>query len=279
MSDYKLKVGNVELVALTDAAIERDPLQVFTSVPEDAWESYTSTLTADRKVQFNIGGYIARSDGTTILIDTGLGEGPAEAWGGIKGNMLADMANKGVKPENIDIVAFTHLHLTGWNFRGQGADRRLTFPNARYIIHEVEWDFCAKKTDQVPPVMQESVKEKVLPLQETGKLEVVSGEYRITSELTMVPTPGHTPGHVSILIRSAGQVGMILGDAIHHPIQAEHPEWSPIFDMEPDTSAQTREELLNRLEQENALLAANQFPGAGFGRLERIGGRRIFQAI
>jgi glyoxylase-like metal-dependent hydrolase (beta-lactamase superfamily II) len=119
----------------------------------------------------------------------------------------------------------------------------------------------------------------VWPLEELGLLELMQGEHALTSELTALPTPGHTPGHMSILISSQGERALILGDAVHHPAQLQEPDWVSRADMDPDQARVTRRALLDRLESEETLIAAGHFPAPGFGNLVRLNGRRYWQPL
>ena len=117
------------------------------------------------------------------------------------------------------------------------------------------------------------------PLEELGLIEFMDGEHSITRELTAVPTPGHTPGHVSILITSQGQRALVLGDAAHNPAQVEEPDWVSRADMDPELTRQTRKALLDRLEREQILVAAGHFEAPGFGRIVRLDGRRYWRGL
>ena len=123
------------------------------------------------------------------------------------------------------------------------------------------------------------IKEQVVPLQELGLLELIEGEHVLTSELTAIPTPGHTPGHTSLLISSNGETGIVVGDASHVPAQAQETHWSPNADSKPEESAETRRRLMDRIEKENALLVSGHYPAPGYGRLIRLEGRRSWQAL
>ena len=110
-------------------------------------------------------------------------------------------------------------------------------------------------------------------------MDLVSGEYALTDEITAIPTPGHTPGHQSFVIASAGERALILGDVMHHPAQTEETAWSPSFDSDGALSAETRSALLERLEADGDLVAACHFPAPGFGHIVRVEGKRTFRAL
>ena len=112
-----------------------------------------------------------------------------------------------------------------------------------------------------------------------GFIDLIDDDHQITDELTTVSTPGHTPGHVSIMIASGGERGYILGDVAHNPAQAHYTDWCPIFDIQPDVSRSTRHSVLDMLENEQILVSAGHFPDPGFGHFVRVEGRRSWRGI
>lgn len=118
-----------------------------------------------------------------------------------------------------------------------------------------------------------------MPLKALNLLDLISGEYKITGELTAVPTPGHTPGHTSIAIVSAGKKGFILGDVSHTPAQVHYTDWSPTFDTDRVQSRKTRQRVMDMLEKDEAIVSAGHYPGTGFGRVVRRADRRYWQPL
>lgn len=123
------------------------------------------------------------------------------------------------------------------------------------------------------------MEETLGPLERLGVLNLISGEHALTSEVTAIPTPGHTPGHMSLAIVSSGQRALIMGDMAVNPAQFTNPDWGFMFDMDQSTAAQTRRRFLDRAEAENATLIQCHMPAPGFGQLVRIRGRRYWQAL
>ena len=181
------------------------------------------------------------------------------------------MKAKGVTPEDVDVVLHTHLHPdhVGWNMSGDAP----TFPNARYYVPQADWDFFSGALAANPQM------EKVIPLKELGRLELYDGEITITSEVTTLPTPGHTMGHCSVLVNSGGEKVLIAGDLAHHPAQVDRPEWSAAADMDPNGASATRKKILDQLVEEGHVAAFCHFPGEGFGRIVESNGKRVFQAL
>ena len=274
-----IRVGNAEIMSLSDGMLEFDLCNFFPTIPGDSWQQYESHLTAEHKVRFNLGSYLIRSDGRTILVDTGLGPKPANAPDAPWGQLMHDFQTHGVRPEEVDMVVLTHLHRdhVGWNLLPEGGTYVPTFPNARYWLSTTDWEVCHRA--DVQPDRFPNAPTCVWPLAELGLVEFMQGEHSITRELTAVPTPGHTPGHMSILITSRGERALVLGDAAHNPAQIHETDWVSRADMDPDLTKQTRRALMERLEREEIIVAAGHFEAPGFGRIVRLDGRRYWQGL
>jgi len=274
-----IRVGNVEIMALSDGMLEFDLCNFFPTIPGESWRQYESHLTHEHKVRFNLGSYLIRTDGRTVLVDTGLGPKPEDAPDAPWGQLLHDFTANGVRPEEVDMVVMTHLHRdhVGWNLLAQ-ADRFVpTFPNARYWMSAKDWEACHQP--DVQPARFPNAPSCVWPLAEMGLVELMRDEHSITRDLTSVPTPGHTPGHMSIMIASQGQRALILGDAAHNPAQLQETDWVSRADMDPALTRETRRALVERLEREEILVAAGHFEAPGFGRIVRLDGRRYWRGL
>jgi glyoxylase-like metal-dependent hydrolase (beta-lactamase superfamily II) len=266
-----ITVGRIEITALTDmegAFFGLD--QIFPGVMEDQWEPYRHRYPwafADREtLRGRIGSYVLRSPEGTILVDTGVGP---QAMG-VGGRLLVELENAGVYPEDVDTVFLTHLHgdHLGWSAKPDGEP---VFPGARYVTQAAEWEISAPYLGRA-----------VAGLDDLGVLELLDGEEPISEELTAIPTPGHSPGHSSLLVSSGGEQALVSGDAIVHPAQATEPTWNVHFDMDKEQAARTREMLLAWLEADGMIVAAGHIPGSGFGRVVRgrgEEGRRYWQTL
>ena len=275
MAGPRLTVGKVEIVALLDTPMEFPWNLFFPNNSPSDFEPYRDRYPqsfGQTGFQTNASCYAIRSQGKTVLCDTGIGPGPIAFLGGIRGRLLEDMKAKGVDPASVDVVVHTHLHgdHVGWNLAADGSPN---FPKATYYAPQADWDFFRAALASNPQMQQ------VLPLKELGKLELFSGEMAITAEVTTLPTPGHTPGHVSLLISSAGEKALVTGDLAHHPAQVERAEWSSGFDTDPKLAAETRAKVLDRLADDGSLAAFCHFPQPGFGKIVRLDGKRAFQAL
>lgn len=279
----RVSVGKVEITALSDGMLEFDLCNFFPDHKSDAeWQPYAQHLTAEHKVRFNLASYLLRSEGQTILVDTGMGARPADAPETPWGELLADFAAQGLRPEEVDLVVMTHLHRdhVGWNLTpstDNGGRFIPTFPKARYWLSRKDW-----QASQDPEIMRARFPNAATtfwPLAELGVAEFMEGETALTSELTAFPTPGHTPGHMSLRITSQGQQAIILGDAIHSQAQVQETHWVSRADMDPEQTSQTRRALMEQLEQADILGIIGHFPAPGFGKIVRLENRRYWQPL
>lgn len=261
-------MGRVEITALTDmegAFFGLD--QIFPGVTHDQWDPYVRrypwAFADDDTLWGRVGSYLLRSPEGTVLVDTGVG--PQAMGPG--GKLLADLKKSGVDPEDVDTVFLTHLHgdHLGWSVRTDGEP---VFANARYVTQAVEWEIS------VPYLGQ-----GIAALDDLGVLELLDGEEMVGEELTAIPTPGHSPGHSSLLVASQGQQALVSGDAIVHPAQATEPTWNVQFDMDKEQAARTREMLLVWLEADGITVAAGHIPGSGFGRIVSDARGRYWQTL
>ena len=210
-------IGNVQIKVFVDVAPPPfETTRFFADVPPQAWAPHKQWLDEDGKFRTNFCFFLLRSSGKTVLVDTGLGPGPHERFGGATGQLMAKLTAEGVKPEDVDAVAITHLHgdHVGWNVQTQqGGAARPTFPRARYYIPRGDYEHFRKENPTYAPLAQ------VAPLLERGVGELVGGDFAVTPELTTLFAPGHTPGHLCVLIISAGHKGIIVGDLWLSPAQ------------------------------------------------------------
>lgn len=275
-----VSIGGVRVLAVQDAPISGSRSFMYPDVPDDRWDvwrrDFPQYFNPRGNVTLNIGTFVIRSGGLVALVDTGTG--PEPRGGYPAGNMLANMAEAGVRPEDVSIVISSHLHgdHVGWNTIERDGAWVTTFPNARYIVARTEWEYWS---DPQRAEGNETIQESVLPLEGSGQLELVDSNYAVTEELTLVPAPGHTPGHVCIAIVSGGEHAMIVGDLAHHPVQLTETAWEMAFDLDKAAARHTREQIVERMERENAVALGGHFPPPGFGRLVQLNGRAVWRAL
>ena len=290
MPGTTISVGNVEITAVHDGDGALPISMVFPGVDPELWlpyqQKYPECFNGDNNenIALPFECYVIRSEGHTILVDTGVGSmatnpGTVTAFaGGVDGRLLLDLQTAGVNKEDIDTVFLTHLHPdhVGWNVNNDGPTPVPSFPNARYVFHQDDWEAFRPPRDS--EVFGFTFWEKTLaPLEGAGVIEPLSGEHSITSEITAILTPGHTPGSMSLAIDSGGEKALVMGDVFHGPPQVSEPSWVFAFDADPDTAVQSRNRMLDRAEAENAIMAICH--STGFGRIASQEGRRYWQGL
>jgi glyoxylase-like metal-dependent hydrolase (beta-lactamase superfamily II) len=190
---------------------------------------------------------------------------------------LEHMAEAGWARESVDAVLCTHLHVdhVGWNTMLQDGKWAPTFPNARYLIGRRELEhWTAEGDEEQQTILSDSVK----PVFDAGLAELIEPDYRISPEIRLVPTPGHTPGHVSVVIESEGQRAVITGDMTHHPCQLVHPDWGPHVDSDPAQAAATRRRMFAEWADQPTLVIATHYPDPTAGHVRRDGNAFRFEA-
>ncbi len=208
--------------------------------------------TADGKLRMAIQSYVVEAGSRRIVVDTCLGNDKQDRhiplWNNLNTPFLYKMTEAGFAPDTIDTVICTHLHVdhVGWNTRLEAGQWVPTFRNAKYLFGRKEYDFWNgfEESREQRAVFADSVK----PVVDAGLAELIPGEHQVCDEVSTFPTPGHSPGHLSIRIRSQGEEAVLLGDVAHHPVQFEHLDWSSTFDSDPAGSAKMREQLFGKLE-------------------------------
>jgi len=229
----------------------------------------------DGRLKMSIHALVVETPSRRIVVDTCLGNEKqgrtVPGWNNLQGPFLRDLAAAGVSPESVDTVVCTHLHVdhVGWNTMLVNGRWRPTFPNARYLMGRTEFEYWR---DQREVAEQVSVfSDSVQPAFEAGLVDLVPTDHRVCDEVSLVPTLGHTPGHVSVRITSRGEEALITGDFLHHPCQMAHPEWAAAVDYDSDASTQTRHNVFSALAGTPTLLIGTHFAGASAGRVVRDG--------
>ncbi len=227
------------------------------------------------RLRMSIHSFVVQTPSRRIIVDTCLGNGKQNRhiphWNDRDGPFLSDLADAGFPPESIDLVLCTHLHVdhVGWNTMQVDGRWVPTFPRARYLMGRTEYEHW--HTVQNRPDMAHIMADSVTPIIEAGLATMVETTETICDEIRLVPTVGHTPGHVSVMIESRGEQALITGDFIHHPCQIAHPEWHTTADSDPDQGIETRRVMFQGLADTPVLVIGTHFAGATAGRIVRDG--------
>ena len=236
-------------------------------------------LTEDGRSIGAIHAFIIESEGRRIVVDTCIGNDKPRTipnWNLRQGRFLEDLAEAGFARERVDTVLCTHLHVdhVGWNTMLVNGRWVPTFPNARYLLGRAEWEHWSREP---PGPDRDARDDSVRPVLEAGLADLVAIDHRITSEVFLEPTPGHTPGHVSVRIVSHGEEAVITGDLMHHPVQCAEPDWANRFDVDPAAARRTRRAFLERHADRPVLVLGTHFATPTGGRVVRDGAVWRFQ--
>jgi glyoxylase-like metal-dependent hydrolase (beta-lactamase superfamily II) len=280
-------VGDISITALLDIDMAF-PLgidQVFTEVTAEEWEGHRArcprAFSDDGGWRYVVTSYLLRGADRCILVDTGCGAASLAfpTFLGVEGQLGRRLAAIDVSPEEIDTVVITHIHPdhVGGVLTHENGGTQRAFPRARLVVPRSDWDAWSR------PEVQEAfpvpyVGDTIAPLIEAGVVDLVGGEHDVSEHLRLLPTPGHTPGSSSLLIDSAGERAMLVGDVWLHPAQVTDPAMKCSFDMEPDVARETRAALATRISDEGLMMGACHFPEP-FGELVRLEGRHHWMPV
>jgi len=207
-----------------------------------------------------------------ILVDTCLGRDKTRehaVFANVQSTFLEDLHSIGCSAEQIDTVLCTHLHHdhVGWNTRLERGRWVPTFPQARYLFGRREWQHLEQMVGEPAPHVRESIE----PLFEAGRVDLIDSDHQVCAEVSLEPTPGHSPGHVSVHIQSNDHHALITGDVMHHPIQCAEPDWRTHFCSDHEQARRTRRNFLSKYEGRKALVLGSHFGGATGGWVVRDG--------
>src|SRR5581483_4712438 len=223
--------------------------------------------------------FVVRTPKHTILIDTCTGEdkGYAAPMDFPKKPWRDGFAALGLTFDAIDYVFCTHLHIdhTGWNTRLEGDRWVPTFPNAKYIFHRREYEFWEQHATAPTQQMHSPAiwRQNCRPIVEAGQAVLVDDNYALDDTVFLSPTPGHSPHHCCVHIRSRGQEAIVSGDMMHHALQCREPDWSTIFCYDKAQAAQSRQRFLTKYAGTHTLVMPVHFPAPTVGRIEADGER------
>lgn len=233
---------------------------------------------AEGMTELSIHALVVQSEGQRIIVDTCVGDRAIPGLDGLRGpaDFPDRLAAAGFAVDTVDVVCCTHLHFdhVGWNTRLDGDRWVPTFPNARYLFCRAEYEHWMAE----PGGYALNCPDTVTPVVEAGQADLVEPDHRLTGEVRLVPTPGHSPGHVSVLIESGGQRALITGDATHHPVQWAEPDWGMTADWDTTMGATSRRQLLAEHGGTGTLVIGTHYAAPSAGRIVAHGDSWRFEA-
>src|SRR3954464_13701643 len=264
----QLRIGAIEIHPIADGTFRASPGYFGDHATAEGHEDY---FIRDGKAWLPIGCFLIRTRSRHVLVDAGLG--PAMRDDGdrrllIGGQLLAGLRAAGVSPDDIDAVICTHLHADhcGWLFDLAGAP---VFPSAGLWFGAADWEHFVLN----PRVWMFDHIRYGLRNADGSRMHLVTQDTMVVPGVDVMMTPGHTPGHLSVVVSSGGHRALLLGDPIVCPLQLDEPTWQSMGDVDPALAARVRERLFRELAEENTEGVGAHFPELRFGRVMEGRGR------
>ncbi len=268
-----LKIGNVEIWRILEmVAPFRDPADLFPNAGPDVGQVIEDMVPGSIDTQTGhlilpVQGYLLKTPRHNILVDACVGNHkthPARpAWHArTDGRFLAGLTAAGITPGDVDYVLCTHLHAdhVGWNTQLVDGRWVPTFPNARYVMQAADKEFA----ENLP---SEFYAESVAPVVQTGQAEFVGSDHMLGDDVSLIPTPGHTPGHVSVQVGQGDDMAIITGDALHTTAQVAHTDWHFVYDKDPAMAVESRKALLGQAAEAGCCVLGMHFQLPSVGRV------------
>lgn len=277
MSDFLTwQVGDVRITRVQESEEVGLDWVLKDAVPENlrAIEWLAPHFVDDHgEATWSIHALVVETPNRRIVVDTCVGNDknlPVPFWNQLQTSFLRNFERAGFSRDAIDTVLCTHLHVdhVGWNTILEDGAWKPTFPNARYLVARDEWAHWQSQDDDFTKIV---FSESVQPIDDAGLIDVVDQDARVCDEIQLEPTPGHTPGHVSIHIESRGDRAVITGDMTHHPCQLAHPEWGSEPDSDFEQGIETRRAFYERHLEAGSLVIGTHFSSPTAGRIVRDG--------
>ena len=269
-----IQVGSYKLTRLSDGQMISTAEMLATNGPAD---EVAAALKIEEHGQprLRVTCLLIQTGDQNILVDTGWGRWDFSARRPDGEPVTAHLAKLGLSTDDIDLVVHTHTHPdhVGGNCVETDGDLRPRYQRARYRAHVDDWNYYTAPERLEDPERGEIFKKNLPPLEQHGVIDLFDSEIDVAPGVRMLPTPGHSPGHCSIVITSGNEMVLYLGDVAHHPIHLEHPEWNAVFDVFPEQARETRRWLYDRLVRDKPWIIGCHFVTPGVGVLEKVAGR------
>jgi glyoxylase-like metal-dependent hydrolase (beta-lactamase superfamily II) len=283
------RIGGVEVARIEEKIHYFDADEFYPDIRRDVLQEHASWLAPffdipGHRMPCVFQAFVVKYRGLTIVIDTCFGndkERPDFLLGHqLQTPFLERLQAVGCKPEDVNLVMCTHMHVdhVGWNTRLADGRWVPTFPNATYVFSQEEYAQYLPENirPESPPPFLFSYQDSVLPVIEAGQAQMVSGEHQVNEILTVLPTPGHTPGHVSIRVGDRDSTGLFIGDVIHNAVQIADPDLNSAYCEVPSLARQSRRQILDTAADTHALLVPGHFVAPHVGHVTRKDGRYRF---
>ena len=271
------QIGDVQVTRLVEVNAHEDPFTMLSADCEPDMAKHYPWLmpnfaTPDGRMKISFQAFAMKTPEKTIIVDTCIGEGrdrEYDIFTNMQSDYLADLAAAGYDPDAVDVVLCTHLHFdhVGWNTRRENGRWVPTFPRARYLFGKREYDYWQAERTAGKVHHGAHFVDAIDPVVEAGLVDLIEPEHQVCREVSLFPTPGHTPGHVSVLIRSRGEEAVITGDLMHHPIQLARPDLPVNADGDKAQGIATRRAFCERFANREVTVIGSHFCEPTAGRI------------
>lgn len=274
---YWFRLGDFELLVVSDGVIRQDAGATFGLVPRVMWDRYVPDLDEKHRLPVGLNSLLIRGGEKTVLVDTGCGNKVGRAPGAMDiaktGTIFDELKAEGISPEDVNIVLNTHLHFDhcGGNTLEDGGSLRPAFPNARYVLQKGEWEAATHPNERTRGTYLE---ENIAPLDEAKAVELVEGDAEVIPGVRMVRAPGHTEDHVVVEVESGGEYALYIGELSQHPVQLERLAWISAFDIMPVVSLETKKRFIEKSLEKDATIVSVHHAYPGVGRVVLTDGKR-----
>jgi len=248
------QIGDVKVTSIMESADTIPWAPLFPAEAAGHYKKYDwlvpKFITPEGMIILAVQAFVLEIRGQRIVIDTCVGndrDRELPQCADLQTAFLEDFKSAGFDPNSINYVLCTHLHFDhcGWNTKREGGRWVPTFPKARYLFGRKEWAYwqqvLKEKSQDVRHIL-----DSVQPIIDAGLADFVDTNHRLTDEIWLEPSHGHTPGHVSVHVSSRGQEAVVTGDVFHNPIQLAEPEICSAACVDKEMSRQTRREFIAR---------------------------------
>jgi glyoxylase-like metal-dependent hydrolase (beta-lactamase superfamily II) len=289
-ANLRWKIGDVTVTRVVEHSAALPASGFFPASTHEQLASHAEwlqpwSLDDDDNLLISIHALCVESEGRRIVVDTCVGQRPLPGMYAAlsnDGSFLTALADAGFARETVDTVICTHMHFdhVGWNTILVDGKWVPTFPNARYLLAQREYEhWIAASEEERFAASAITFDDAVLPLFDAGVVDLVDVDHQVTSDVALEHTPGHTPGHVSVRIRSRGEVAIITGDCTHHAVQFAEPSWHLVVDTDGNQSTATRQRLVAECCDQPVLVIGTHFPPPTAGHIVSSPGGVRFQPL
>ncbi|MBT2874107.1 MULTISPECIES: MBL fold metallo-hydrolase [Streptomyces] len=281
-------LGDVEIIRVIEwSGPVRTARFIVPDSDEETWRRNEDWLApdfwtpADDAYRCHVQTFVLRSEGRTILVDTGIGNGrdrpQVPQFAHLRTDFLDRLRAAGVEPEDVDVVVNTHIHYdhVGWNTRWLDGQWVPTFPHATYLVPRADHRYFdpagpGPGGGRAPRDDHERVRwegsrlvfeDSIAPVERAGQLVLWEDRHRIDGNLLLEAAPGHTPGSSALTLRSGADRAVFVGDMLHSPVQVLEPEWNSCFCDDVRLAAKTRRAFLARAADLGELVVPAHWPG------------------